>query len=151
LLLKLERDRTRWISQETAARLVGLPTSTIKAAAVRGEFTLRGADHALPSLDRDEVLRWAEARRRRQRARAARQLEKEKAQRPPDDGRVWLDVETVAIMLGCSPRWVRMLAEQDRLPHVRRGRRLWFVREHIESISAARAFRHHQPASDTGS
>lgn len=148
----LGTERFRWISQETAGRLVGLPTSTIKAAAGRGELTLRGAHHALPSLDRGEVLRWAGARRRRQETRAAQQLDRENATRPPEDGRVWLDVETVAIMLSCSPRWVRMLAEQDRLPHLRRRRRLWFVREHIETISAARAFRHLQSgaASDAG-
>jgi hypothetical protein len=45
-------------------------------------------------------------------------------------------------MLGCSPRWVRALAQEDRLPHTRRGRRLWFLREHIEQISAARLAHH---------
>ena len=91
---------------------------------------------------RAEVEAWAEERatkRRRNEARKVARGRRAARLRPPADGRVWLDVETVALMLGCSPRWVRALAQEDRLSHVRRGARLWFVREHIEQVSAARA------------
>jgi excisionase family DNA binding protein len=140
----LRQERSRWVSQETAGRLVGLSTPTIRAAVRRGEFTLRDVNHALPSLDRTEVLRWAENRRQREERRAVERLERQQATQPPDDGRVWFDVETAAAVLGCSPRWVRVLAQEGRLPHVRRGRHLWFVREHLETVNAARAFRHAQ-------
>jgi hypothetical protein len=65
-------------------------------------------------------------------------LERRRAERearstaPPDDGRVWLDAETVAIMLGASARRIRQLAAEDRLPCTRKGRRMWFLREYIE-------------------
>jgi excisionase family DNA binding protein len=143
-LESLVNERSRWISHQTAADLTGIPLSTVSAAAMRGELPHRKGNHSLPSLDRAEVERWAEARRRRQEERETRRRERVTRSQPPTDGRVWLDVDTVAVMLGCSPRWVRVLAQDDRLPHTQRGRRIWFVREHIEEYVSALAFEQRQ-------
>jgi excisionase family DNA binding protein len=139
------QERSRWISHATAAKLLGAAPTTVTAAVARGELHTRGVAHALPSLDRDEVEAWLEARRQRKAAREARRLEREAmSTAAPDDGRVWLDAETVAIMLGLSARRIRQLATEERLPCTRRGRRVWFLREHIEEICAARAFETHR-------
>lgn len=130
-------ERRRWLSHVSAAQLVGISPSTLSKAVARGEMRPRHVDRALPSLSRDEVLAWAARRQRRKADRQARLRARAERAGPPDDGRVWLDVETTALVLQCSPRWVRALAQEERLPHVRRGRRLWFVREHIEGVSAA--------------
>src|SRR4051812_29884466 len=47
----LMHERARWVSQETAARLVGVPLSTLRGAVVRGQLVPRVAHHALPSLN----------------------------------------------------------------------------------------------------
>jgi predicted DNA-binding transcriptional regulator AlpA len=132
------RERARWVSQEVGAELVGVPLSTLRGAVVRGEVRSRGTARALPSLERSEVEAWAQARRRHSAERARRRQEAHERGQAPRDGRVWLDAETVAIMLGVSESWVRHLAREDRLPHTRKGRRVWFLREHIESAAAAR-------------
>jgi Mn-dependent DtxR family transcriptional regulator len=132
-------ERRRWVSHESAAALTGIPSSTVTAAVSRGELHPRAVHRALPSLDRAEVLKWAEVRRRQQVLAEARRRGRAARVGPPDDGRVWLDAGTVALLLNVSPRWVRAMAKDDRLPHVRRGRRLWFLRENMEQVSARRA------------
>jgi hypothetical protein len=135
------QERSRWISHATAAKFLGAAPTTVTAAVARGELHTRGVAHALPSLDRQEVEAWLEARRQRKAEREARRGEREAMSTArPDDGRVGMDAETVAIMLGLSARRVRQLAVEERLPCTRRGRRVWFLREHIEEVSAARAF-----------
>lgn len=136
---RVAADRRTWVSHATAAALTGIPTSTLTAPVGRGELHPRSVHRSLPSLDRDEVLTWAEERRRRKRRAETKRLERLASVGPPDDGCVWLDAETVALPLNVSACWVRAMAKADRLPRVRRGRRLWFLREHMEHASAARA------------
>lgn len=146
----LAQERGRWISQATTAVLFGGPLSAIAAAVARGELTPRPAHRALPSLPRSEVQEWVDERRRRAAERAAREQEHRELYQPPDDGQVWPGAETAAIMLGHTSVRVRRLAADDRLPHARKGRRLWFLREHIEIVSAARASEHAHAALQSG-
>jgi excisionase family DNA binding protein len=130
-----------WVSFGEAARVVGCAISTISYHARTGHIEQRPiTSTGRPSLRRSAVHEFA-----RQRAAAlavrAEQSERPRPNQPPDDGHVWLDTVTVALMLGVSDSRVRQLACQGRLPFVHPGRRRWFRRDHIEVIAAARALR----------
>jgi excisionase family DNA binding protein len=49
-----------------------------------------------------------------------------------DDGRLLLDVEEAAQLLGLTPRHISALARAHEIPHLRIGRYLRFRRESLE-------------------
>ena len=134
------QERQEWISLETAAEMVGCHPHTVLRHVQAGEIEQRAVDHALPSLSRESVERFGEQRRAElaatQDRRDARAL---RASGPPEDGEVWLNSVTTALVLGLSTTRVDQLARAERLPYTLRGRRRWFRRSHVEQIAAARA------------
>ncbi|MDH2415271.1 helix-turn-helix domain-containing protein [Nocardioides sp. CER19] len=155
------RPRTRfavlreqpWLSLDTAAELTGIPRERIVEAAHAGDIIQRtGLPRWAPSLDRASVLAWSEQWHRQQQAfERQRRLELKRRDRareeaadlarPPQDGHVWLDATTTALVLGISRPRVGQLARAGRLPHTRVGRRLWFRRDLLEQTAAARRWR----------
>jgi hypothetical protein len=89
-----------------------------------------------------EWITWSQAAElmnaERERRKTERARRKPEPIGPPGD-QVWLDLPTVALMLGCSEQWVGRLANRERIPAVRRGRRWWFRRLDVEIYAAARA------------
>lgn len=74
--------------------------------------------------------------------RQAQRQERRKAPGPLRDGHVWLNSQTAALLLGVGRTRVSQLAARGSLPHQRHGGRLWFRRDQIEQVAAARAFTH---------
>lgn len=144
-------ENARWITYTEAANIVGCARGTITKAVARGDITHRTAPNrdvgGPASLDRDSVQAFA-----RQWTRSTEETQREAAQRleaqaaraalwqPPKDGQVWLDVTTTAIVLALSDSRVKQFAAEDRIPHRRQGRRLWFRRSDVEQMAAARSF-----------
>lgn len=138
----LRASRDRWVSRKEAARLAGCSATTIGEAAGRGEIVSRElAGRFWPALDRVSVEAWAEQRAAREAARARAQAPRRPVTGPPDDGDVWLDAETAALVLGFTREWVRKMARREQLPAVRRGQQWWFRRRDVEQAAAARALR----------
>jgi hypothetical protein len=146
-LTDLVEAEAQWVSWSQAADLVGCSRGVIATAVRQGRIEQRDVPRALPSLKRSSVEAFkaeyvSQVRDREEtaRARAAAAAERQVALGPPDDGHVWLDVATTALVLGVSRSRVAQLAATDRLPHWRSntGRR-WFRRDHVELVAAARA------------
>lgn len=135
--------RQQWLSHTAAAALAGCSTSTIARAADRGTIEARhleGTAHA--SLSRASVEKFAAALtvRRQEAARARADTSKRRSPSdPPEDGDVWLDATTTALVLRISTTRLGQLAETGRVPHEVRGRRRWYRRGDVERLSAARA------------
>lgn len=133
-VVNLAAERRGWVSWAAAAELAGCSQGRIGAAVRAGLIETRPQQ---PSLCRASVEAYARGVAQERAARAARRAEKQ----PPDEEHVWLDKETVALLLGVTPRWVADLTRRDRLPHTRNGTRVWWRRDLIEPIAAARAYR----------
>ena len=132
-------ERSRWVSLAEAGRIAGCAANTICHAVQRGLIVQREVTtRALPSLDRVSVLRFAEAKAAERAAKVVSRPVRPSG--PPDDGHVWLDTSTTALLLGISRTRVGQLASSGRLPGTVRGGRRWFRRSHVEQIAAARAF-----------
>lgn len=139
-------DEPTWISYVAAAELAGVATSTIHYAIQRGEITHRPAPDRRPSVGRESVLAWAAARAEHAEIAAERARERALAHAeslPPASDHDWIDTATAAKVLGVSAVRVSQLAQADRLPHVRKGRRVWFRRDQLEVVAAARRVRFH--------
>jgi hypothetical protein len=138
---EIAEDRSRWVSFDEAGRMAGCAANTIAHAVRQGMIVQRPVlNKALPSLDRSSVLTFAEAKAAK--AKAAAEARANRPQRltgPPDDGDVWLDARTTALVLGISLTRVGQLARRGRVPCTVVGGRRWFRRRHIEQIAAARA------------
>lgn len=141
------QERVAWVSRATAAEIIGCTLYAVWSAAASGELETRRAPRHKPAISRASVEAWAARWRSEQRLKQQRReaVERERRARlavsgPPEDGDVWLDAGATAVVLGISRSRVSQLARVDRLPHVRRGRRLWFRRTHVEQIAAARAW-----------
>jgi hypothetical protein len=133
-------DRSRWVSHVEAGRLAGCAANTIGHAVQRGLIVQRTVtNRALPSLDRASVLSFAEALTAERAARVVSLPVRRTG--PPDDGHVWLDTSTTALLLDISRTRVGQLARSGRLPGTVIGGRRWFRRSHVEQVAAARAFR----------
>ncbi|UIU47048.1 helix-turn-helix domain-containing protein [Microcystis phage MinS1] len=148
-------DEPTWISYVAAAELAGVAPSTIHLAIQRGEIAHRPAPGRRPSVGRESVLAWTAARTENAETAAERARERALAHAeslPPASGHDWIDTATAAQVLGVSTVRVSQLARADRLPHVRRGRRVWFRRDQLEVVAAARRVRFHgdAPATDAG-
>lgn len=136
-----------WITWAQAGAMTGLPRSRIGWAIKNGRIARRGGSRSLPSLRRSSVeafaLEWGAeqaAVQAQKRACAKRRIERPEWA-APDDGDVWLSTAEAALVLGLTKTGVRYRADQDLIPHERRGSRLWFRRDHVEQVAAARAFR----------
>lgn len=155
-----EAESGRRVSYATAVEIVGCTRGAIAAAVSRGEITRRlpaGKRDLRACLDVESVRsfgeRWmAHLREVAERAdeRAAEADARRALKEPPDDGQVWLSVSVAARVLDLSPVRIRQLAQEDRLPHRRVGRRIWLRRSDVEQIAAARVFRHRQRAAQQG-
>lgn len=131
---------TRWVTYLEAARIVGCTPATITNAVRAGHITSRHAGRAHPALDRLTVDQFAQAfAERRDQAGQARRRRAENTE-PPDTVHLWLTPAETADPLGISDVRVRQLAQRDRLPHTRRGRRVWIRLDHAEQAAAARGF-----------
>jgi hypothetical protein len=135
-------DRSRWVSYVEAARLAGCSTGAIGYAVRHGGITQREVtNRALPSLERSSVLGFAEGRAARARALArSRVPDPARDAGPPDDGDVWLDTATTALVLGISRTRVGQLARRGRLPCTEMAGRRWFRRSDVECAAATRVF-----------
>ena len=132
----LAEERSRWLSFADAAELFGCSEGAIKTAVNAGRLRQRDVHRSLPSLDRESVVKlageWA--------ARKQRRIERAKTGTgPPDDGDVWLDMATAALVLGISRSRLSQLTQANRLPCPTQKGRRWFRRGHIEQAAAARA------------
>lgn len=129
---------TTWVSHAAAAELVGCSVHAIESHL--DEIRHRPHHGGRPSIDLDSARAWAD--RWRPNKPPPRPPRPEPAdESPPDDRDVWLDTTTAGIVLGCTPVYVARLADQGRIPAVRRGRRWWIRRIDVEQRAAARAFR----------
>ncbi|MBA2953440.1 helix-turn-helix domain-containing protein [Nocardioides sp. MAH-18] len=135
---------TTWISQAAAAEIVGCNATTIEHAVAVGRIAHRPRRGPRPSLDRASVeafaKTWQAEQARRAERRAARPARDPEPTGPPPTDDVWLDSPTTAALLGWTPTYVARLADHDRLPGIRHGRRWWFRRADVERYAAARAF-----------
>jgi hypothetical protein len=123
-----------------ASHLVGCGAKTIEKAVRGGRIIQREVTStAAPSLDRASVLEFGEAWAAQKRAQAERAARRGRRSGPPEDGNVWLDTSTSALVLGVSGSLVWQLARQGRLPGIVHYGRRWFRREHVEQAAAARA------------
>lgn len=138
-----------WISITQAQALAKCSEPTVSAAIAAGEITQRrDLPRGVPSLQHESVKEWARGWRNVQDARAAAELHPRPSTGPPDTEHAWLATQTAALIIGVSPSWLVTLAAQDLAPHTRTGSRLWWRRDHVEVLAAARAarLRHHPEA-----
>lgn len=136
-------ERDLWVSYATGATIAGCSVGTLKRAVGQGTVEARPLTNtARPSLRRVSVEQFAadltERRHQDTQARADAAISRP-ASAPPDDGDVWLDASTTALILGISTTRLGQLAAADRIPHQMRGRRRWYRRGDIERLAAARA------------
>jgi excisionase family DNA binding protein len=138
-------EADRWLSYVAAAKVVGSSPATIGNAVKAGRLEHRtGASRYFASIGRASVERFAREWQDEQAAARDRRAARVAAiSGPPQDGQVWLDTNTTALVLGVSHSRVGQLARRERLPCVKRGRRRWFRRDHVEVIAAARAVNEH--------
>lgn len=129
-----------WISYAEAARIAACSQRTIGLAVRDGLVTSRHAGLNVPALDRRTVERFAvmfaERRAYRERARRIRAAKSG----PPDMVNLWLTPDEAGDVLGVTGSRIRQLVNTDRLPHTRRGRRIWIRLDHAEQAAAARGF-----------
>lgn len=132
-----------WISITEAQVLAKCSQPTVAAAIAAGEIIQRrGLPRGVPSLHHESAKEWARRWRDGRDARAAAVDPKpESSSAPPDAEHTWLDTKTAALTIGVSPTWLVTLAAQDRAPHTHVGRRLWWRRDHVEIMAAARGLR----------
>lgn len=127
--------RSSWVSFADAAELVGCSEGAIKTAVNAGWIRQRDVHRSLPSLERESVVEFAGEWAARKHRRAERT---KLVAGPPDDGDVWLDMATAALVLGISRSRASQLALAERLPCTVRDGRRWFRRTDIENAAAAR-------------
>lgn len=139
---KRSSDRARWMSREEVERLAGCSIATVDRAVGLGEIELRPGPRVIAqrSLGRQSAERWAAEYRAR---RAAAERRRAAGTAPesteaPDDEHLWWDTTTAALVVGISENWLRALAAASRVPVTRRGRRMWWRRDLVESFAAAR-------------
>ena len=146
--VRAEADRRHeWVSWVEASRIIGCNPRTVGRLVADGHVVRRrGLGRGTPSLRRDSVIKaageWTAAQTENSRKAEQTRLDREARRSvPPQDGRVWLDTATTAILLGVSTARVRQLATQGRLPFTVAGQRRWYLREQIEQIAAGRVLR----------
>jgi len=131
--------------------MTGVNRNAIEDAVASGLVEQRSVDGQRwrPSLRRESVAVWAEGWKARQAQAEAKRIAAAKAAEdwlsPPDGEYVWLNAEAAAAVLQASRVRVGQWVREDRLPHVRKGRRMWFRRDLIEQIAAARVARRKGP------
>ena len=140
----LVAERASWVSWTEATAIVGCPRSRLERAVRDGTVDSRPqAWRTLPSVRRFSLEALIAVYAQEQRAAEERRTRRP-ATAPPDDELVWLTMAEVALLLQITRPGVRYRVEQDLIPHVRIGRRVWFRRDHVEQVAAARAFRMRQ-------
>ncbi len=128
----------RWVSREKVASWAGCTHKTVDRAVRLGLIVQRTGERTrgMPSLDRASAEAWATAWATEQQARRGRRALRRSG--PPDDGDVWLNTATAAIITGLTVPWMRRLAEAQRAPATKVGQRWWWRRDHVEIYAAAR-------------
>lgn len=141
-----------WISWAEAAALADCGDGIIAYAVRTGRIQRRPvANRSERSLLRASVLAFAQERAATALAQARRARDRQDwklSAQPPDDGHVWLTRQDAAAVLGVSINRVSQLARDGLVPHLRRRHRVWFRRDHLEQVAAAR--RLNQRRSDPG-
>lgn len=134
-------ERSQWMSEVDAARLVGVSTRTIQAAVRDGRIDQRKVHRTQASLSLDSVLRFAEKRwaqaHRKQQARDRREAERRDRLGPPQDAHQWVTTAAAAELLGVRETQVRRLAAQGWFVSDKRGHRRWYRRDQVERIARA--------------
>lgn len=128
---------TVWITYDEAARLAGCNRATITNAVRRGDLVSRGLK-AKPSIDRNSVYAWIIRRSQERQAAHAREQRRLDNTQPPDQLHHWLTLDQAGALLGVTGHRVAQLAREGRIPHWRRGRRVWVRRDHAEQAAVAR-------------
>ncbi|PVG82137.1 hypothetical protein DDE18_15795 [Nocardioides gansuensis] len=146
-VLRLREERGQWMSWQEAADLIGCSRHVVAKLLEAGHLHQRQVNRTA-SLSRASVEAaarvYAEQQAAAAQARAARQLAKEQAllerTAPPENGEVWIDVTTAALLLGVTAHAVRQRIRHGRFPASRRGGPLWVRRADVEQASAVTAF-----------
>lgn len=131
---------TQWVTYVEAAKIVGCSEPTISKAILAGQIVSRHAGRKLPALDRDTVEEFARRFAERQAYREHRRRARADRIEPPDMDHLWLTPNEAGDVLGITGRRVIQIVERDRLPHTRRGRRIWIRLDHAQQAAAARGF-----------
>lgn len=136
-------DEAKWCTHVQAAALIGCTRHDVARLVESGELPHRVTAKCKPSVDKAAAIAFRPIWKERKRARVSAAREHAKAKRspnaPPDDGDVWLDTRTTALVLGMSPSGVRLRVERGTLPAVNTGTRLWFRRRDVEIASSVRS------------
>lgn len=131
-----------WTTHARAAAIVGCSPRTIDRKQRDGTIARRHtADRKLPSLSLASVEAFAEQWKREQAEKQQRIPKHLLEYGPPNDGDVWLNTTTAALVVGVTPQYLTRLAAQERIPSTRKNgrRRLWFRRRDVEQFAAVRA------------
>jgi hypothetical protein len=135
-------DRSEWVTQREAARLLGVHVSLIPKMLRRGDLVSR---RERPSLSRAQVVELAAARQRAAADRAERDAEPRSAGlRPPDDEHEWLLGPVAAAVLGCSEGALGMRANRGQVPFTLHAGRRWYRLDLLELQVRARVARTRQ-------
>lgn len=140
----LAAERAQWITWNAAADMLGCPRSLIPKLIEEGHLEQRTAPTFWPSLRRSTVVAYVEPYKQ-DLATAARHRETvEQARRErtagPQDGGVWLDLATAALVLDLTTSGVLVRIHGGRLPATKLGRRWWMRRGDVERAAAADVF-----------
>lgn len=139
-MTKADAAAGEWLSFAQVQELARCSEPTVIRAVAAGEIRQRRElPRGVPSLERASAETWAKSWRAKQAHRPAPR--KRRPQGPPDLEHVWLNTPTAALVVGVAPSWLVTLAAAGRAPHTRVGRRLWWRRDHVEIMAAARAAR----------
>lgn len=128
-----------WVTQNEAARLLGVHVSLVPKMVRRGDLTPR---RERPSLRRDQVDELAAARKAAVADQESRRTTPRPGPRPPDDEHDWVLAPAAAALLGCSVVAVRARANRGRVPSRLSGGRRWFRLDHLELVVRADVARH---------
>lgn len=131
---------TQWVTYVEACKIVGCTQPTISRAISNGHIVSRHAGRKVPALDRATVEEFARAFAERQAYREQKRRASADHTDPPDTVHLWLTPNEAGDVLGITGTRVWQLVNRDRLPHTRRGRRIWIRLDHAEQAAAARAF-----------
>lgn len=135
----------QWVTLHAAAEVLGCSRQHVQTLARAGRLEQRKVARKHPSINLESVHRLAreleEERVRREGAREAEAAARALRGKPPQDGQVWLSLDSVALMLGVTRNRVDQLTLAGRIPHTKHGGRVWIRRTDAEIVAAARAFR----------
>lgn len=136
-------EEAKWITWVEAKEVIGAPRHIVESWIRDGRLRTRKVARAKPSVERLSAkalaLEWQGIVAERRAAKQQRQEAKARS-RAPEDGQEWLSTREAAELLGCSRNWVRERVIAEKLPGIRRGRRIWLRRIDVERAARAAEF-----------